>query len=99
MKKPNRKQICSLVVAALVAALFLIILYQVANYRIPITDEKGKLQLFEKIRAICFGMPFGLCLMLYRSKCIQENGMVIKEKKRNLYWFHGLLVFVHDVVE
>ena len=57
MKKPNRKQICSLVVAALIAALLLVILYQVANYRIPITDEKGKLQLFEKIRAICFGMP------------------------------------------
>ena len=57
MKKPNRKQICSLAVAAFIAVLFLIILYQVANYRIPITDEKGKLQLFEKIRAICFGMP------------------------------------------
>lgn len=57
MKKNSRKQIFSVTVAALIAVLFLILLYQVANYRIPITDEKNKLQLFEKIRAICFGSP------------------------------------------
>lgn len=57
MKKPHRRHLLSVIVAALIAGLFLIILYQVTNYRIPVTDEKGKLQFFEKIRAICFGMP------------------------------------------
>ena len=57
MKKPHRRHLLSVIVAALIAGLFMIILYQVTNYRIPVTDEKGKLQFFEKIRAICFGMP------------------------------------------
>lgn len=57
MLKFNKNLTLSIFTAAIIAALFLLVVYQVTNYRIPISAEKAKLQLFEKIRAICFGIP------------------------------------------
>lgn len=57
MQKPSNHSIISIIAAAIIAMLFLIVVYYVANYRIPLSAEKAKLQLFEKIRAICLGEP------------------------------------------
>lgn len=57
MKKPSRQSVLCMIAAAIIALLFMIVVYHVANYRIPISAEKAKLQLFEKIRAICLGEP------------------------------------------
>lgn len=53
----SKRSFLSLVTAAVIAVLFLIVVYHVANYRIPISAEKAKLQFFEKIRSLCFGEP------------------------------------------
>ena len=45
----------SLFLAMGIAAVFMIVIYQAANYRIPISAEKANLQLFEKIRSLLFG--------------------------------------------
>lgn len=57
MKKHNKHSVLNIVVAAFIAVLFLVVIYHAANYRIPLSAEKAKLQLFEKIRALCFGEP------------------------------------------
>lgn len=57
MQKLNKSLALSTTTAAIIAVFFMLMVYLVGNYRIPISAEKAKLQLFEKIRAICFGEP------------------------------------------
>ena len=51
----NKHSFINMATAALIAVLFMIVIYYVANYRIPVSAEKAKLQLFEKFYALCMG--------------------------------------------
>ena len=79
----------SLSLAVGIAVVFMIVIYQTTNFRIPISAEKTNLQLFERIRSMLFGptevVPMDSVVMIdvhYDKQMVVErdgnlaNGMV-----------------------
>ena len=96
----------SIAIACSIAVVFLLIIYQASNMRIPISAEKAKLQLFEKIRSISVGpketVKMDSVVMIdvhYDKELVVEhdnglpNGMIPVTNRSKLY---TLLSFLNE---